>query len=142
MFSVEGGIRVPAIVRWPGVTPAGRTTEQAAITMDWTATILGVTGTSPRLGVSARRRRSDASAQRSARRLRSDASSGERRRETRRAIGKWKYLRQADGERLFDLSIDPGEKNDLRQAHTESFQRIKSQYLEWNEQMLPRRQIG
>src|SRR6059036_4164059 len=41
----EGGIRVPAIVRWPGVVPAGRTTEQAATTMDWTATILGVTGT-------------------------------------------------------------------------------------------------
>ena len=43
----EGGLRVPAIVRWPGVIPAGRTTEQAATTMDWTATILAVTGTKP-----------------------------------------------------------------------------------------------
>ncbi len=43
----EGGIRVPAIVRWPGVIPAGRVTDQAVITMDWTATILAVTGTSP-----------------------------------------------------------------------------------------------
>ena len=41
----EGGLRVPAIVRWPGVIPAGRVTDQAAITMDWTATILGATGT-------------------------------------------------------------------------------------------------
>ncbi len=32
----EGGIRVPAIVRWPGVTPANRVTHQMAITMDWT----------------------------------------------------------------------------------------------------------
>src|SRR6185436_6094117 len=37
---LEGGIRVPALVRWPGVVPANRLTQQMAITMDWTATIL------------------------------------------------------------------------------------------------------
>src|SRR5262245_5346550 len=41
----EGGIRVPAIVRWTGAIPAGRTTDQAVITMDWTATILAAAGT-------------------------------------------------------------------------------------------------
>src|SRR5688572_19929660 len=40
----EGGIRVPAIVRWPGIVPAGKTTAQAAVTMDWTATFLALTG--------------------------------------------------------------------------------------------------
>src|SRR5262249_2343460 len=40
----EGGIRVPAIVRWPSVVPAGRITGQPAITMDWTATILAAAG--------------------------------------------------------------------------------------------------
>lgn len=34
----EGGYRVPCIARWPGVLPAGATTAQVAITMDWTAT--------------------------------------------------------------------------------------------------------
>src|SRR4030095_8548372 len=43
----EGGIRVPAFVRWPGVLPAGRTTEQVAVTMDWTATILAAAGARP-----------------------------------------------------------------------------------------------
>ncbi|HEX6995922.1 MAG TPA: sulfatase-like hydrolase/transferase [Gammaproteobacteria bacterium] len=44
-FSVwEGGIRVPAIMRWPGVIPAGRVTDQVGITMDFTATILAVAG--------------------------------------------------------------------------------------------------
>src|SRR5262245_47384560 len=46
MYLNEGGTRVPAIVRWPGVIPAGRVTDQAAITMDWTATILAVAGAS------------------------------------------------------------------------------------------------
>jgi arylsulfatase A-like enzyme len=40
----EGGIRVPAIMKWPGVIPSGRVTDQVGITMDVTATILAVTG--------------------------------------------------------------------------------------------------
>src|SRR5688572_17283964 len=44
---LEGGIRVPAIARWPGVIPANRVTRQMAISMDWTATILAATGTKP-----------------------------------------------------------------------------------------------
>jgi arylsulfatase A-like enzyme len=38
----EGGIRVPAIMRWPGVIPAGQVTPQVGITMDFTATILAL----------------------------------------------------------------------------------------------------
>jgi arylsulfatase A-like enzyme len=41
----EGGIRVPAILRWPGHIPAGKVSGQVGITMDLTATILAVTGT-------------------------------------------------------------------------------------------------
>jgi arylsulfatase A-like enzyme len=40
----EGGIRVPAFVRWTGKINAGITTQQVAITMDWTATILKAAG--------------------------------------------------------------------------------------------------
>ena len=39
----EGGIRVPAIFRWPGRIPAGRTSSQVGIVMDLTATILAAT---------------------------------------------------------------------------------------------------
>ena len=44
---LEGGIRVPAFVTWPGVIAAGSITEQVAITMDWTATILAVAQAKP-----------------------------------------------------------------------------------------------
>ena len=36
----EGGIRVPALVRWPGRIPAGQVSPQVGITMDLTASIL------------------------------------------------------------------------------------------------------
>ncbi|MEZ4585363.1 MAG: sulfatase-like hydrolase/transferase [Gemmatimonadales bacterium] len=41
----EGGIRVPAILRWPGRIPAGTVSSQVGITMDLTATVLAATGT-------------------------------------------------------------------------------------------------
>ena len=41
-------------------------------------------------------------------------------------------------ERLFDLSLDPGEKNDLRGSHDDMFKRVRAQYDTWNAQMLPR----
>jgi arylsulfatase A-like enzyme len=41
----EGGIRVPAIVRWPGRIPAGTVSRQVGITMDLTASILAATRT-------------------------------------------------------------------------------------------------
>jgi arylsulfatase A-like enzyme len=44
MSVFEGGIRVPAIIRWPGRIPAGTVTGQVGITMDLTASILAVAG--------------------------------------------------------------------------------------------------
>src|SRR5690606_7146692 len=41
----EGGIRLPAIVRWPNRIRAGTVSDQVGITMDLTASILAVTGT-------------------------------------------------------------------------------------------------
>jgi arylsulfatase A-like enzyme len=41
----EGGIRVPAIIRWPGRIRAGRVSGQVGMTMDLTASILAATGT-------------------------------------------------------------------------------------------------
>jgi arylsulfatase A len=40
----EGGVRVPAIVRWPGITKPGSTNNTPVITMDWFATLLDAAG--------------------------------------------------------------------------------------------------
>jgi arylsulfatase A-like enzyme len=138
-FLHEGGIRVPAIVRWPGTVPAGRVTEQAAITMDWTATILAVTGAT-----------ADPAYPLDGDNL-MPVCTGERRsydralcwRTIERAaarVGDWKYLADKDGEYLFDLSVDPGEKDDRRRRQADTFEQIKQQYLTWNGTMLPRPQ--
>lgn len=45
-YLYEGGIRVPLIIRWPGVTQAGTTNSTPVISMDLTATIFETTGIS------------------------------------------------------------------------------------------------
>jgi arylsulfatase A-like enzyme len=134
----EGGIRVPAMVRWPGVVPSGRTTDQVATTMDWTATILAVTGTQPDRAYP----------------LDGDdllpVCTGSRPAYDRTLFwrtvnhdagrhGKWKYLKDAGEEHLFDLTVDPGEKTDLQTEHAGVFDEMRKRYAEWNAKMLPRR---
>jgi arylsulfatase A-like enzyme len=41
----EGGIRVPLLVRWPGVTKARSTTDLPVSSVDWVATLTGENGT-------------------------------------------------------------------------------------------------
>jgi arylsulfatase A-like enzyme len=43
----EGGVRVPLIVRWPGVTPAGATCNEPAICMDYFKTLTEAAGVDP-----------------------------------------------------------------------------------------------
>lgn len=133
----EGGIRVPAIVRWTGAVPAGRSTAQAAMTMDWTATIMAAAGAAPDPdhpldGV-------DLMPVCTGARAEYDRVLFWRTR-TRDAarVGKWKYLQDSGSERLFDLSVDPGEKNDLGRTQPDVFKDIKRQFQEWNAGMLPR----
>src|SRR6185295_3129084 len=40
----EGGVRVPMIVKWPGMTPAGKVCDEPVISTDYYPTILEMTG--------------------------------------------------------------------------------------------------
>jgi arylsulfatase A-like enzyme len=133
----EGGLRVPAIVRWPGVVPAGRSTEQAAITMDWSATMLAAGGVT-----------ADSSYPLDGEDL-MPVCTGSRPAYDRtlfwRTIerdaarqGKWKYLKESGNEHLFDVVADPGEKSELQTVHPETFARLKAEFIAWNRRMLPK----
>jgi len=135
---LEGGIRVPAIVRWLGVVPANRVINQMAITMDWTATILAAAETTPAEGypldginllptikganpVHDRTffwRIYDQDAVRQ---------------------GNWKYFRNGTQRQLFDLSFDQHEEADFSKKRPALLERLAAEFDKWNKQMLPRR---
>jgi len=50
-------------------------------------------------------------------------------------MGNWKWVRSQRGTRLFDLSKDIGEKNDLREKKPQILHRITAAYKEWEEKM-------
>ena len=112
-------------------------TEQAAITMDWTAMLLDVADTKPdpayRLDGENLLTVCTGAREPFDRTLFWRTSSYEAARQ-----GRWKYLKDSGTERLFDLSVDPGEKTDLKAKHPNVFDEIRKQYASWNATMLPR----
>lgn len=45
--TMEGGMRVPCVVRWPGNVPAGRSCDELCSTIDLLPTFAGLAGTTP-----------------------------------------------------------------------------------------------
>ena len=137
LYLFEGGIRVPAIVRWPGVVPAGAVTQQAAITMDWTATILAAAGVQPDAA-----RPIDGESLLPV--LRGEREAYDRalfwrtRAYAAARIGRWKYLQEGGDEHLYDIAVDLGEKTNLREREPAAFAEAKRRYSEWAAGMLPR----
>lgn len=133
----EGGIRVPAIVRWPGVVPVGVETKQAAITMDWTRTMLAAGKAQPDdtypldgsdlLPV-----------------LRGSQPPYERtffwRTSLQDAVlkGHWKYVKDGEDEYLFDLSVDQREQANYREQNPTRFTQLRDEFKKWEATVLPR----
>ena len=44
---LEGGLRIPSVISWPGRIPSGATTDQVSMTMDWMPTLLAAAGVPP-----------------------------------------------------------------------------------------------
>lgn len=131
----EGGLRVPAIVRWSGVTPAGKVSDQPVITMDWTATMVAAAGASP-----------DARYPFDGEDL-ADALRGKRaeldrnffwrtKRQGAVRSGKWKYVREGKVESLYDLSIDEREQANFADAEPERLAALRGRLDNWESQMM------
>jgi arylsulfatase A-like enzyme len=134
----EGGIRVPAFVRWPGKIRAGTETKQVAVTMDWTATILSLGKAKPDRDMDG----IDLLPVLTGRQSRTIDRTlywrlGQRISQKAIRKGDWKYLRDEKGaEYLFDLSVDQQEKNNLRDKKPEVLSDMKSSYEKWERTVL------
>jgi N-acetylgalactosamine-6-sulfatase len=134
----EGGIRVPGIVRWPGVLPAGRVSHQACITMDFSASIVRVAG-----GKIAQNRQFDGIdilkllQEGKPPQKRTLFWRGRRGERTWRAVrdGTIKYVSRTQAERieeyLFDLEADIGEQRNLSAEQPDEVRRLKNLLAQW-----------
>ncbi|MEQ2007857.1 MAG: sulfatase-like hydrolase/transferase [Limisphaerales bacterium] len=143
----EGGIRVPCIVRWPGILPAGVTTKQVALTFDLTASMARAAGVKLPAGrnfdgqdvlahladklpdvtrtVFWRQRRGDSTWK--------GARDGALKYVVR-AVGK-----RTDVESLFDLDADESEAHDLLASRPADAERLRGLLAAWEKEVAPTR---
>ena len=134
---LEGGLRIPALMKWPARLAAGRTHEQVMISMDWLPTLLAAAGGSPDPAFpsdgidllrivaanapAVQRRlfwRYKAHAQRAARE------------------GDYKILKIEDNTFLFNVVEDPLERANLKDLRREVYDRMVREWNAWNATML------
>ena len=135
---LEGGIRVPLILRWPGKIAAGTTSPQVMVSMDFLPTLLAAAGGAPDPAFP-----SDGenllpvltgAAAPHARRLFWRHKSAE---QAAVRDGDWKYLRLGGKEHLFDLAADARERADRATDEPMRLAALRDAYAAWNNGMLP-----
>jgi arylsulfatase A-like enzyme len=133
---LEGGLRVPAIVRWPGRLPAGSTCAQVAMSMDWAASLLAAAGAADDtvgadgLDLLPALAGGPAAARQLFWRYRAEDQAAVRE-------GDWKYLRIGGAEYLFDLAADVRERANLAGRHPDRLERMRRDHAAWDRAMLP-----
>ncbi len=128
----EGGIRVPAIVRWPGHIPAGRVSSQVGMTMDITASVLAVAGAaSPALNLDGMNLFPILAghAPTVERTLFWRAHAARQQRAVR--SGDWKLVIDLNRPMLFNLRTDVRERENVIASHTDVARRMRDQLLAW-----------
>lgn len=131
----EGGIRVPAILKWPGHIPAGVVSTQVAITMDLTATAVAISGAAapkdfPLEGINLMPL------------LAKDATPVTRTlfwrvnaaglNQLAAREGHWKLVLETPiRAHLFDVVKDPGERDEVAASHTDVVRRMRDAILAW-----------
>lgn len=144
----ENGIRVPMIIRWPGVTTAGRVSKQVVTGMDISATIVSAAGAQadPRYPMDGEDLVPF---------LKGLKPDHERRlfwrhhgfprpgipEQGAHLSGMWKYYVSGEYERLYNLADDQHELHDLKEIHPDVFGRLKTDYQKWAAQMLPYKEL-
>lgn len=135
---LEGGLRIPAIVRWPGRVRPKATTEQAAITMDWVPTLLAAAGAQadpayPLDGMNLL----PALTQNATPVARKLYWRYKARRQRAMRDGDMKWLKIGDNTFLFNVVEDPLERANLKNRQPEVYARLAAEYDSWSATMLP-----
>ncbi|TAN53358.1 MAG: twin-arginine translocation pathway signal protein [Betaproteobacteria bacterium] len=136
MDLLEGGIRVPYIVRWPARVRAGANTAQLAVTMDWVATMLEAAGAAPHPdypldGASLLRV------------LGQPERTFERelfwrmkfRNQKAMRSANWKWLSLDGDEFLYDLSKDERERANLARRDPARLAALRARHAEWEREL-------
>src|SRR5215469_11963829 len=134
---LEGGLRIPAIVCWPGHIKPRSTTQQLAMTMDWLPTLLAAAGAEPDPAypsdgmnlLPALTQNSPPVARRVYWRYRLNAQQALR-------DGDMKYLKINDNSFLFNVVDDPLERANLKDREPDIYKRLVQDYEEWQSTML------
>ena len=133
---LEGGIRVPVLVRWPAHIRPGSRSDQVCISMDWMPTFLEAAGApadfpAPTDGQSILPQ------------LLGEASVPRRlfwmykaNDQAAHRDGDWKYLRLGGHEHLFNLAHDERERANLAKREPERFEAMKEAHAQWTKTML------
>ncbi len=130
----EGGVRVPFVVSWPGQIPAGKRYDKPVSTLDFVPTALAAAGVKtvgmPGIeGVDLLPFLKGANKGTPHERLFWRHFNGSW------AVreGDWKMVQEAKGERrLFNLTKDIGEKNDVANANPKIVARLLQSWRDWN----------
>lgn len=135
---LEGGLRIPAIIRWRRRVPAGLVSTQVMISMDWLPTLTAAAGAVPDPAYP-----SDGTS------LLPHLASGVPNvprtlywrylNKHQKAVrdGDWKYLEIMGNSFLFDVVQDPLERANLKVRDADVFARLAGAWDAWNATMLP-----
>ncbi len=135
---LEGGLRIPAIARWPGHIKPRSTTDQVAITMDWVPTFLAAAGGQadpmyPLDGMNllpALTQNAAPVPRKLYWRYRYNAQRATR-------DGDMKWLKINENTFLFNVVDDPLERANLKDRQPEVYHRLAADYEAWSKTMLP-----
>jgi arylsulfatase A-like enzyme len=126
----EGGVRVPAIVRWPGVTRPRSVSDQTVITMDWTASMIAAAGARPDPNYPLDGE-DVTEVLRSQRPLFDRTFYWRTFKQGGMRSGKWKYIREEKSDFLYDLSADEREQADRAGAQLQTLAEMRAKFDSW-----------
>lgn len=130
----EGGLRVPCIVRWPGVVPAGSVCDEFLSSMEIFPTLCSAAAVRPSVPVVLDGFDMKAVLAGKQKSLRKEMC-WQRRGDKAARVGNYKWIESSRGSGLFDLSSDIGEQHDLSKEKPELLNKVKSRFTAWEKRM-------